>query len=159
MNAKTIIEKLKLTPHPESGHYKETYRADLKIVNDKQEDRSACTAIYYLLENEEKALFHRLHSDEIWLFHAGQALEIISIEKGELITNILGNDVEKGEVPQLVIPGNSWFAAQLKDQKGFSLVTVTVSPGFDFADFDLAKREDLSIEFPHLADAILRFTR
>ena len=158
MSAQAIIDKLKLIPHPEGGLYNETYRSDYTIVNDRQENRHVCTAIYYLLKDKGKSLFHRIRSDELWLFHLGQALEIILIQNKQLTTVILGNDIEKGELPQVRIPANTWFAARVKNQEGFSLVSCTVSPGFDFADFSLANREDLVQQFPHLKSVIEEFT-
>ena len=99
-----------------------------------------------------------IQSDELWFFHLGQPLEIILIQSGHLTTIILGNDIKKDEFPQLRVPANTWFAAHVKNEKGFSLVSCTVSPGFDFADFDLkAKREDLVQQYPHLKDVIEKF--
>jgi len=159
MNAQATIDRLKLVPHPEGGYYKETYRSDYRIFNDRKETRHACTAIYYLLKDEDKSLFHRIRSDELWFFHSGQPLEIVSIEDDRLNTIVLGNDIENGEVPQLRIAANTWFAACLKDANGFSLVSCTVSPGFDFADFSMANREELVQQFPQLSDIIEKFTR
>jgi hypothetical protein len=158
MSAQEIVDKLKLTPHPEGGFYTETYRSDYTIVNERKENRNISTAIYYLLEDEDKSLFHRIQSDELWFFHLGQPLEIILIQSKHLTTIILGNDIKKDEFPQVRIPANTWFAARVKNAKGFSLVSCTVSPGFDFADFDLAKREDLVQQYPHLKDVIEKFT-
>jgi len=157
MSAKQIIDKLKLIRHPEGGFYKETYRSDHIIVNDKKENRNVSTAIYYLLEDEDRSLFHRIRSDELWFFHLGEPLEIILIERKQLTTITLGNHIEH-EFPQVRIPANTWFAARVKNAKGFSLVSCVVSPGFDFADFELAKREDLMQQFPHLKYVIEKFT-
>ena len=159
MNAQAIIDKLKLIPHPEGGFYKETYRSGHTIVNEKKENRHVCTAIYYLLEDEGRSLFHRIRSDELWFFHLGQALEIVLIQDGHVTTIMLGNDIEKGELLQAMIPANTWFAARIKNADGFSLVSCAVSPGFDFADFDLAKRKDLFQQFPHLKEVIEKFTQ
>jgi predicted cupin superfamily sugar epimerase len=158
MTAKKIIDKLKLIPHPEGGFYNETYKSDHTIINERNENRHICTAIYYLLEDEGKSLFHRIRSDELWFFHLGQPLEIVLIENEHLTTITLGNDIPNGELPQARIPADTWFAANVKNAKGFALVSCTVSPGFDFADFDLAKRESLVQQFPHLKDVIERFT-
>src|ERR1043166_8419187 len=136
MNAQQVIRKLKLTPHPEGEFYRETYRSDYIIVSEKKENRNVSTAIYYLLEDDDKSHFHRIQSDELWFFHLGKPLEIIFIEYGQLITIVIGNDIQKDEFPQVRIPANTWFAAQVKNAKGFSLVSCTVSPGFDFADFE-----------------------
>jgi len=158
MSAQNIIDKLKLIRHPEGGFYRETYRSDHVIVNDRNEDRNLSTVIYYFLEDEDKSRFHRIQSDELWFFHLGEPLEIISIEQKQLTTITLGNHIERDEFPQVRISANTWFAAQVKSAKGFSLVSCVVSPGFDFADFELAKREDLIEQFPHLKDAIEKFT-
>ena len=80
MSAQEIVDKLNLTPHPEGGFYKETYRSDYTIVNERKENRNISTVIYYLLEDEDKSLFHRIQSDELWFFHLGQPLEIILIQ-------------------------------------------------------------------------------
>ena len=159
MDAKTVIQKLGLAPHPEGGYYKETYRCSENLVNGSGENRNVSTAIYYLLEDNDKSHFHRIKSDELWFFHQGKALEIVSIQNNVLVTTYLGNDLARGEVPQTVIPANCWFAARVKDESGFSLVSCTVAPGFDFSDFEMAKRDALIQQFPHLKAVIECFTR
>lgn len=159
MNGKEIVEKLGLQEHPEGGFYKETYRSNQTIETDKNVYRNISTAIYFLLENENKSLFHRIKSDELWFFHQGEALEIVFIKEGVLNTIILGNNLENGEVVQATIPANTWFASSVKHLKGFSFVSCTVAPGFDFADFELANREDLINEFPNLKETIKKFTK
>ena len=159
MNGKEIVEKLGLQEHPEGGFYKETYRSNQTIETDKNVYRNISTAIYFLLENENKSLFHRIKSDELWFFHQGEALEIVFIKEGVLNTIILGNNLENGEVVQATIPANTWVASRVKNLKGYSFVSCTVAPGFDFADFELAKREDLINEFPNLKETIEKFTK
>jgi len=159
MTAKEIIERLKLEAHPEGGFYKETYRSDFVIKTDQQQTRNISTAIYFLLKDEDKSLFHRIQSDELWFFHQGEALEIVCIENNELRTIILGNDMANGEVPQAKIPANIWFGSRIKNAIGYSLVSCTVAPGFDFLDFELANREMLTLEFPHLREIIQDFTK
>ena len=159
MNGKEIVERLGLQEHPEGGFYKETYRSSQTIETDKNVYRNISTAIYFLLENENKSLFHRIKSDELWFFHQGEALEIVFIKEGVLNTIILGNNLENGEVVQSTIPANTWFASSVKNLKGYSFVSCTVAPGFDFADFELAKREDLINEFPNLKETIEKFTK
>ena len=85
-------------------------------------------------------------------------MEIISIQGEHVTTMTLGNSIDKDESPQVWIPANTWFAARVKNARGFSLVSCTVSPGFDFADFVLAKKETLVQQFPHLKDTIEKFT-
>ena len=158
MNTKELIQQLHLQPHPEGGYFKETYRSDQQLTTNEGKVRNVCTAIYYLLENENKSYFHRIQSDELWHFHQGESLEIFMLDKGKLIVKTLGNDLMKGEVPQFVVPARYWFAARVKNGSGYSLVSCTVAPGFDFADFELAKKESLIQEFPHLKEVIEIFT-
>ena len=159
MNSKTLIQKLQLQPHPEGGFYKETYRSEQTLVNDEGENRNVSTSIYYLLENNDKSHFHRIKSDELWYFHQGQALEIVSIQNQQLVSIILGNDIENGEVPQAMIPANTWFGSHIKSETEFSLVSCSVAPGFDFADFEMAERDNLVQEFPDLSGVIESFTK
>lgn len=159
MKAKDIIEKLHLKPHPEGGYYSETYKSAETVLNSEGNNRSICTAIYYLLENDDKSHFHHIKSDELWFFHQEEPLEIVMLLNGEAKTIFLGNDIPNGEIPQAIIPANTWFAAKIKSGKGYSLVSCTVAPGFDFADFELAKREDLVKQYPQLEKIIEEFTR
>jgi len=110
-----------------------------------------------MLENENKSHFHRIQSDELWFFHQGEPMEIVSIQEGKLHTTLLGSNILQGEVPQLIIPAHTWFAAKMKNSTGYALVSCTVSPGFDFADFELATKKDLIQEYPHLKDVIENF--
>jgi uncharacterized protein len=158
MDVKELIQKLQLKAHPEGGFYRETYRSTESILTDNGKGRNISTAIYYLLENQDKSLFHRIKSDELWFFHQGQPLEILVIKGTRLVIILLGNDIEKGEVPQAIIPANCWFASSVKNATGYSLVSCTVAPGFDFEDFELAGRENLIQEFPHLKNIIEKYT-
>lgn len=138
--AASVIQKLQLQPHPEGGYYRETYRSNEKVtLPDKV--RNVSTSIYYLLENENKSHLHRVAHDEIWYFHQGMPLDIISIRNDKVVIERLGNDFSAGEVPQLIVPANTWFAARIPGGVGYSLVSCSVSPGFDFDDFELANHE------------------
>ncbi|WBO86194.1 cupin domain-containing protein [Hymenobacter yonginensis] len=159
MTAQEIIQHLHLTPHPEGGYYRETYRATDTLTTAAGHTRSVSTAIYYLLENEDKSHFHRIKSDELWFFHQGQALEIILLTPGQPTRLTLGPDFAAGELPQAVIPAGVWFAAQVKHRPGYGLVSCTVAPGFDFADFELAERAALLREFPQAANVVEQFTK
>lgn len=158
MKAKQLIETLQLLPHPEGGWYRETYRSAETLVNKNGAKRNVCTAIYFLLEGKDKSHFHRIESDETWFFHSGEILEVLMIEDGELRTVLLGNNLSKGEMPQFTVPARTWFAAKIKSGTGYSLVSCTVAPGFDFADFELAERAKLSNEFSELKNVIREFT-
>lgn len=159
MTSTDLIQHLHLLPHPEGGYYRETYRSAEQTLNIEGNTRNTSTAIYYLLENEDKSHFHRIKSDELWFFHQGRPLEILVLQGSELSTIVLGNDVGSGEVPQAMIPANAWFAARVQGRSGYALVSCTVAPGFDFADFELASRVDLLHEFPHWKPVIEEFTR
>ena len=163
--AKEYIDKLQLKVHPEGGYFSEVYRSEELIkVNHLSErynsSRSFSTSIYYMLEGNQFSSFHRLKSDELWHFYDGTALTIIVInEKGLLDKIRLGNDLNKSETFQTVIKKNSWFAAELIDKNSFALIGCTVSPGFDFDDFELGNRNDLVKEFPQYEEVIVKFTR
>lgn len=158
MDVKELIHKLQLKVHPEGGYYRESYRSKECTTTSNGEIRNNSTAIYYLLENEEKSHFHRIQSDELWFFHQGQTLEICLIKDDQLVTIYLGNDIENGEVPQAIIPAKCWFASSIRNSSGYSLVSCTVAPGFDFLDFELAEREALIQQYPLLKNIIEKFT-
>jgi predicted cupin superfamily sugar epimerase len=163
--ARYWIEKLKLQPHPEGGYFRESYRAALPIAQTAlpaafKGARSASTAIYFLLDGANFSAFHRLPSDELWHFYDGGTLLVYVIDpKGALSVLRLGRNLEAGEQFQAVVPAGCWFGSRLEDPKGYALVGCTVAPGFDFADFEMADRECLLVEFPQHAEIILRLTR
>lgn len=102
--------------------------------------------------------FHRVSSDELWLFHEGETIDIYVIKKyGELNIRSLGNHFENGDEPQIVVEAGDWFAAKLKHNIGFALVSCIVTPGFEFIDFELAKKEALSSQFPEHKGIISEF--
>lgn len=160
-----IIDALELQMHPEGGFYKETYRSKGYIPNAALPDsvvgdRNYSTAIYYLLEDADFSAFHRIKSDEMWHFYSGETLLIHEINvNGEYICHQLGSQFDKGDQFQLVIPTGSWFASQLETKKGYALVGCTVSPGFDFDDFEIANQIDLLALFPHFEPIIKALTR
>ena len=149
--AQVLIDKLELLHHPEGGFYKETYRSE-KTVG----DRNLQTAIYFLITSNNISRFHRIKSDEIWFYHAGSALSVhtLSKEKGHQIQKV-GLDLAKGEVPQFLVQAETIFGSSLDEDNTFSLVSCTVTPGFDFADFELFTTEQLLLEF-HDFEAIIR---
>lgn len=149
MNANGWIEKLNLLPHPEGGYYKETYRAQEEFTFEGfAGKRNISTAIYFLLEEKSKSHFHRIQSDELWFFHEGEALEIFVLREDKVEVIVLGKNIEQGEQLQTVIPSGLWFGARLKHQTGYALVSCTVAPGFDFRDFELGKKRELTDLFP-----------
>jgi uncharacterized protein len=159
------IDKLNLLPHPEGGYYRETYRAELSIAQEALPDgfigpRSISTAIYFLLDGENFSAFHRLRSDEVWHFYAGGPLVIHVIqESGERSEIQLSSDPADGLLLQAVIQAGRWFACRVRDPNSFALVGCTVAPGFDFADFEMAKQAELIRAFPQHRELIEQFTR
>jgi predicted cupin superfamily sugar epimerase len=133
MDADAIIRRLGLQPHPEGGHYAETWRGP-----SGPDGRAVGTAIHYLLQAGERSHWHRVDAHEIWLFHTGSPLRL-SIATGpasEPVHHVLGVDLAAGQHPQVVVPAGAWQSAEpLGDH---TLVTCTVSPGFEFAGFELA---------------------
>ncbi|MBC7391663.1 MAG: cupin domain-containing protein [Opitutaceae bacterium] len=163
MTAEYWIEKLNLSPHPEGGFYRETYRSlDLlpeNTIDRFPSDRNIATAIYFLLPSGKFSAFHRIFSDELWFFHAGTTLLIHSLDRiNGLQTHRLGLDLDKGEQPQITIPARYWFGAQVENSNSYALVSCTVAPGFDFLDFEMGKREKLSEEYPENKELIKKLT-
>lgn len=164
LNAKTIVNKLELLPHPEGGYFKEVYRSNEIIKNSGLPerfigDRNFGTSIYYLLEKKQFSTFHKLKSDETWHFYYGSPLLLhVLDENGNYKKIILGNDLAKNQVFQFTVLRNCWFAAEVSDKNSFSLIGATVAPGFDFSDFEIGKREELILKFPEYKELIERIT-
>ena len=164
MNADFWINKLGLYSHPEGGFYREVYRSEEIIENYKLPkryygERNFSTSIYFLLNQEQISSFHKLKSDEIWHFYTGSSLKIHIISENGIYKEVkLGLDFNNDENLQIVIPHNNWFAAELLDKSSFSLIGCTVSPGFDFRDFILGERENLTKLFPRHKDLIKQLT-
>jgi len=154
------IQKLGLLPHPEGGFYKESYRSKESIILENNKVRSHATAIYFLMEANNFSAFHRIMSDELWHFYAGDPLEVLYIDhKGHLRRILLGQNPVNGEQLQAVVPANTWFGSRPSNLSNYSLVGCTVSPGFDFQDFEMAKRAHLIQEFPEHTKIIEELTR
>lgn len=156
--AKKIINFLNLKPLiPEGGYYIETFRGKEKTIIEGKE-RQLLTAIYYFLKKGEVCKIHRLKSDEIWHFYLGDPVNIFLIHPdGKFEKKVLGNRIEKGEFPQVVIPQMVWQGAKLKKSGKYALMGTTVSPAFDFKDFEIAQKKNLEKEFPHLKKIIDKF--
>jgi predicted cupin superfamily sugar epimerase len=159
------IERLGLEAHPEGGYFRQTYRSELSLGREAlpagfSGARAASTAIYFLLEGENFSAFHRLRSDEVWHFYAGASLAVHVIDEDGRCSEIrLGRDAEAGEVFQAVVKAGRWFASEMRDRKSWALVGCTVAPGFDFEDFEMAKRGELVREYPQHQEVIERLTR
>jgi predicted cupin superfamily sugar epimerase len=165
MNAEYWMEKLRLEAHPEGGYFRQTYRADLTLAQAALPGgftgaRAASTAIYFLLEGENFSAFHRLRSDEVWHFYDGAPLVVHVIEpEGKVSRILMGRDLEAGQVPQAVVKAGCWFASHVADWSSFALVGCTVAPGFEFADFEMGRREELVERYPLHTELIERLTR
>ncbi len=134
--AQAIVARLGLEPHPEGGWYRETWRAPAG-----DGERATSTAIHFLLEADQRSHWHRVDATEIWLWHAGDPLELATAadDRGPVETVALGGDIIAGQQVQHVIPPHHWQAARpLAGEAGYVLVSCVVAPGFDFAGFELA---------------------
>lgn len=164
LTAQELITRYQLQEHPEGGHYKEVYRSTEIIPTVGLPDRfngqrPFSTAIYFLMEDKQFSAFHRIKSDECWHFYTGIGLHIYvlySEGRGELLK--LGDDLKNGYSFQQLVPAGCWFAAKPVYDNGFSFVGCTVAPGFDFADFELAKKEKLVKEYPRYSEWINMLT-
>ena len=160
-----LIQQYNLQPHPEGGWYKQTYKSKEKIAADALPERFGAnrafsSAIYFLLEKGNFSAFHRIKSDECWHFYAGDPLLIYIIEQnGELKIISLGNDNEKVHAFQYVVPANCWFASRPASGSQYCFVGCTVSPGFEFDDFELAKGNELSAMYPQHKEIIKELCR
>jgi predicted cupin superfamily sugar epimerase len=180
--AEYFISNLKLEEHVEGGYFKETYRnplsldcEDLLVKSDGEtinkgefegarhdEERldtirALSTTIYYLLKSGQVSKFHKLKFDETWFYHYGSPLAIHMIdENGVLKTHKLGLDIANGETPQVIVPANVIFGAEVIDDNSFSLVSCVVSPGFDYRDFSMYSEQELVGMFPQYKEIISR---
>ncbi|QYJ68424.1 cupin domain-containing protein [Flavobacterium litorale] len=165
MNRKeAIIKALDLKPHPEGGYFKETYRSKGEITTDSLNPeysgkRNYSTCIYFMLTSDTFSAFHKIKQDEIWHFYDGATIHLHIISAtGEYSEHIIGRNFANGEVPQLIVPGNSWFAARVVNENAYSLVGCTVAPGFDFDDFVMPTRAILIAQFPQHEAIITELT-
>jgi hypothetical protein len=135
LKAADVIRLLDLKPHPEGGHFRETFRDNRQV----EAGRAASTAIYFLLARGERSHWHRVDAAEIWHWHAGAPLELEIAPAAAPRERIkLGSDLNAGECPQAVVPAHAWQAAQSLGE--WTLVGCTVAPGFEFATFELAPK-------------------
>jgi hypothetical protein len=134
--AAAIIRALRLRPHPEGGHYRETWRDRPGRDSARTGKRGSGTAIYYLLKRGEESRWHRIDAVEIWHHYAGAPLALKIATRGRTRTIRLGADVARGERPQAIVPTGAWQSA--RSLGAWTLIGCTVSPAFDFAGFELA---------------------
>jgi uncharacterized protein len=134
LTAAGIIARLGLKPHPEGGHFRETFRDPRADAS----GRALSTAIYFLLARGERSHWHRIDAVEVWHYYAGHVLTLQIADDDGQRTIMLGPDLAAGEAPQAVVPAQAWQAAESTGD--WTLVGCTVAPGFDFATFELAPK-------------------
>jgi predicted cupin superfamily sugar epimerase len=165
LSADDLIARLKLQPHPrEGGFFCETYRADERlpatILSTRYGgERAVSTAIYYLLRPGTCSAMHRLASDEIFHFYLGDPVEMLQLlPDGTGRTFVLGADIAAGQQPQVVAPRGVWQGSRLREGGAYALLGCTVSPGFDYADYEHGRRAPLLARYPQFAGLIERLT-
>jgi predicted cupin superfamily sugar epimerase len=167
MTADDVKKLLGLAPHPrEGGWYVRTYEAKELVAAAAFEDarytgaRRTGTAIYYLLEPETFSEMHRLKSDEVFHFYAGDAVEMLQLKaKGRGERVVIGNDLARGEKPQVVVERGVWQGSRLVAGGRWALLGCTVSPGFEFEDYEAGERVELCQGWPEFAEEIRALTR
>ena len=134
-SAAEIIARLELKPHPEGGHYRETFRDSRTDAS----GRSRSTAIYFLLARGERSHWHLIDAVEVWHYYAGSALTLKIADDDGQWSFRLGPNLAAGEQPQAIVPPHTWQAAESTGD--WTLVGCTVAPGFDFATFEMAPKD------------------
>jgi uncharacterized protein len=149
-----LIEALELVPHPEGGFFAETYRSARSAGG-----RSLGTAIYFLVTAESPSRMHRVASDEIWHFYRGDALEMLQLDPGGASRIVaIGPRIVAGERPQVLVPAGVWQGVRVAPGGRYALVGATVTPGFDFADFQMGNRAELIAKYPDRAALVAALT-
>jgi predicted cupin superfamily sugar epimerase len=166
MTADEIKRRLGLEAHPrEGGYFRQTWKSEEEIpvtalASRYPGARAAGTAIYYLLEPSTFSEMHRLASDEVFHFYLGDPVEMLQLwPDGSCKAVLLGNDLAAGMLPQLVVPKYVWQGSRLSPGGKVALLGCTVSPGFDYADYETGLRAELAREFPESAALIEALTR
>jgi len=166
MTAEELIRLLQLQPHPrEGGYFRETYRAAEKIpaaalAARYSGPRSHATAIYYLLTPTTFSALHRLASDEIFHFYAGDPVRMLQLfPDGRGKTILLGSDIGQGHSPQVIVPRGVWQGSLLESGGAYALLGCTVAPGFEYADYETGRRDELLAQYPEFADWIRRLSQ
>ena len=158
------IELLGMESHPEGGYFVETYQSpDILQKNGLPDrytsDRFSVKVIYFLLPADQVSKFHRLKCEEVWCYHCGASLTLSMIAPDGILQHVqLGPDWENGEQFHIIIPHGVWFGARVNPPGGYSLVSCLTVPGFEFADFELADRQQLFHEYPQHTQIIEMLT-
>lgn len=175
-----MAAQLGLEPHPEGGWFRETYRSEEAVLTARG-TRAAATAIVFLVTAASPSRFHRLASDELWVFQGGLPLELVTLDAdGGAHVRVLADPASaRGTLPQALVPAGAWQAARVAepgadaaddapargtppnapgDERAWSLVSCLVTPGFDYADFELGRRDELTRLSPGQAGLIVALT-
>lgn len=154
--------KLGLREHPEGGFFKEVYKSDGVIKKESlparySGDRHYSTSIYFLITSDNFSAFHKIKSDETWHFYYGSPLNLHILDKpGNYSLIKLGSNPENGEIFQFTVNNGDWFAAEVGENDSYSLAGCTVSPGFDYNDFELGKKNELIKLYPEHSEIIIK---
>ncbi len=165
LTVEKLVEALKLSPHPEGGYFRETYRSSEQLDSDAlperyEGSRNICTAIFYLITSDAFSSMHRLKTDEILHFYTGSPAVVFMIyPSGQSEKIILGSDIAAGEAPQVIAPRGVWFGIRAAGGGDYTLLGSTVAPGFAFNDFEMGDRKKLAAEYPQHSESIKLFTR
>jgi predicted cupin superfamily sugar epimerase len=162
-DADELVRLLALSPHPEGGFYRETWRSPLSLASQAglphDGARAASTAIYFLLPAGTFSALHRVASDEAWHHYDGDPLDLPELDDaGAHTVTALGRDLRAGERPQHVVPAGRWQAAVPRGGR-YALCGCTVAPGFDFRDFEMPTRDALVRRFPQHAALVATLSR
>ncbi|MSU79525.1 MAG: cupin domain-containing protein [Gemmataceae bacterium] len=165
LTAEELIRRLDLQPHPkEGGWFRETYRAAETLAQSSlpgryPADRSASTAIYYLLTPTTFSALHRLRTDEVFHFYLGDPVRMLQLAPdGTERSIVLGNDIVNGQELQVIVPRDIWQGSMLEPGGRFALLGCTVAPGFDYADYEHGDRAELLARYPDHVELIRRLT-
>jgi predicted cupin superfamily sugar epimerase len=159
-----LVGLCEMQPHPEGGYFRETYRSQGAIFSSSdqskfQGERTFSTGIYFLLPSGSKSRLHRITSDEMWHFYLGGPMTLVQISpEGEMTKVILGQDLMAGQRVQYTVPAGCWFGGYPNPGTDYSFVGCTVSPGFEFQDFEMGNRNELLSLYPHAKDVIYDLT-
>ena len=160
MHYREIIKKLNLVPLPEEGgFYKETFRSNRLVKSEALGQKSECTAIYYLITEDSFSALHAVDQDEIFHFYLGDPVEMIQLypdSRGEIFK--IGNDIFNGFFPQVLVPKGVWQGCRLINGGRFALMGTTMSPGFDYSDYESGKREILIQQYSKFKEIIINLT-
>jgi uncharacterized protein len=165
LTAQQIMDRLHLVPLAiEGGYFRETYRSTLTLPTDALPamyggDRNVSTAIYYLLTPDTFSVIHRVTSDEVFHFYAGDPVEMLQLWPdctGKILT--IGNDLAAGHEPQIIVPAGVWQGCRLERGGEWALMGCTVAPGFEYADYQAGDRGELTAAYPKFAELIVSLT-